>query len=347
VPFIVVEGLVREFRVRRPPAGRLDALRQLVWPDEETRRAVDGISFAIEAGEAVGYVGPNGSGKSTTIKILTGVLVPSAGTVLVGGRVPHRDRVEGSRRMGVVFGQRSQLWWELPLRESFELHRRIYGIPKERFRARLAYCEELLGVGAFGHFAVRQLSLGQRMRGELTLALLHEPEVLFLDEPTIGLDVVVKDRLRRFLRSANRELGVTLLLASHDLRDIEEICPRLLVVHRGRLVWDGGVAELKRRLGHRRRLVVEFEQDPGRLELPSAELVADEGRRKTFAFDGRAIGVPALLTEAARGRALVDASVVDPGIDDLIRDLYAQLAAGPAPEREEVDTWTRARAVAR
>jgi ABC-2 type transport system ATP-binding protein len=200
--FIEVADLVREFRSYRRYPGAFGALRSLFTRQYDTRRAVDGVSFAIERGEAVGYVGPNGAGKSTTIKMLTGILVPTSGTVRVGGRVPYQQRKEHARRMGVVFGQRSQLWWDLPLQDSFALHRHVYRVPEARFRRTLAFCEDLLGLGEFRRFPVRQLSLGQRMRGEVALALLHEPEVLFLDEPTIGLDVLVKDRIRAFLRSA-------------------------------------------------------------------------------------------------------------------------------------------------
>src|SRR2546421_204823 len=279
VAFIEVSDLVREFRSYRRFSGPLGPIRSLFTRQYDVRRALDGVSFTIARGEAVGYVGPNGAGKSTTIKILTGILVPTAGVARVGGLVPHLHRKENARRMGVVFGQRSGLWWDLPLQESFDLHRHIYRVPPRRFRRTLAFCQDLLGVGEFQRFPVRQLSLGQRMRGEVALALLHEPEVLFLDEPTIGLDVLVKDRIRSFLCAANRELGVTIVLTTHDLRDIEEICPRLLVIDRGRLVWDGAVADLKARFGQARMLTVEFEGDPGAVFLPGAELVRDEGLR--------------------------------------------------------------------
>src|ERR671933_73615 len=228
VAFIEVSDLVREFRSYRRFSGPLGPMRSLFTRQYDVRRALDGVSFTIERGESVGYVGPNGAGKSTTIKILTGILVPTAGVARVGGLVPHL-----------------------------------------RFRRTLAFCQDLLGVGEFQRFPVRQLSLGQRMRGEIALALLHEPEVLFLDEPTIGLDVLVKDRIRSFLCAANRELGVTIVLTTHDLRDIEEICPRLLVIDRGRLVWDGAVAGLKARFGRARTLTVEFEGDPGAVFLPA------------------------------------------------------------------------------
>ena len=346
MPYIVAQDLVREFRAYRRFSGPLGAVKSLFTREYDVRRAIDGVSFTIEPGEAVGYVGPNGAGKSTTIKILTGILVPTGGMATVGGRVPHLRRAESARRMGVVFGQRSQLWWDLPLEESFELHRHIYRVPHDRFRRTLAFCEDLLGVGEFRQYPVRQLSLGQRMRGEVALALLHEPEVLFLDEPTIGLDVLVKDRIRTFLRAANREYGVTIILTTHDLRDIEEICPRLLIVDRGRIVWDGAVADLKAHHQRARTLTVEFGEDPGAVTLPEAELVKDEGRRKTFRFDRAVTSAPALLAALGRRHAVEDAAIADADIEDVIRRLYAELGRSrPAEEVSELDTWTRGRAV--
>jgi ABC-2 type transport system ATP-binding protein len=343
--FIEVVDLVREFRSHRRYPGAWGAVRSLFTRTYDVRRAVDGISFSIERGDAVGYVGPNGAGKSTTIKILTGILVPTSGAVRVNGRDPYRHRTENARRMGVVFGQRSQLWWDLPLAESFELHRHIYQIPLDRYRRTLLFCEELLGVREFRGYPVRQLSLGQRMRAELAQALLHEPDVLFLDEPTIGLDVLVKDRIRQFLRTANREFGVTIILTTHDLRDIEEICPRLLMIDRGRLVWDGPVTSLKAQHQRTRTLVVEFAVDPGSCDLPSAELIQDEGRRKSFRFDRDVTSTPALLAELMGRYAVEDAAVAEPNIEDVIRDLYASFGTSRPAATEEIDTWSRVRAV--
>ncbi|MGH3071654.1 MAG: ABC transporter ATP-binding protein, partial [Gaiellaceae bacterium] len=212
--------------VVRAKTGRLRRERREV-------RAVDGISYEIEPGAMVGYLGPNGAGKSTTVKMLTGILVPSAGEIRVAGLDPSRQRIELTRRIGVVFGQRSQLWWDLPLADSFDLLRHIYRVPAARHRENLDRFTEVLGLGPFLDTPVRQLSLGQRMRGELTAALLHDPEVIFLDEPTIGLDVVAKQRVRQFLVELNRERGVTVLLTTHDLGDIERLCSRLVVIDQG------------------------------------------------------------------------------------------------------------------
>ncbi len=260
-----------------------------------TRRtvaAVDGISLRVEPGELCGYIGPNGAGKSTTVKMLTGILVPSSGTIRVAGLDPQRRRVELARRIGVVFGQRTQLWWDLPLVDSFELLRHVYRVPAERYRTNLAAFVELLDLGPFLHTPVRQLSLGQRMRGDLTAALLHDPEILYLDEPTIGLDVLSKARVREFLAEVNAERGVTVLLTTHDLDDVERLCSRLVVIDRGRVIEDGSVAAIKDRFAgfrtrrrrpggggctpRRRRL----RRRPGRRRAPVAPLRPQRDHRR-------------------------------------------------------------------
>lgn len=307
-------------------------------------RAVDNMSFSIEKGESVGYVGPNGAGKSTMIKMLTGILVPNAGSILVKGNVPYKARRENAQTMGVVFGQRVQLWWDLPLLDSYDLHRHIYKVPLAQFRENLAFCEELLGLTDFLQKPVRQLSLGQRMRGEIALALLHNPDILYLDEPTIGLDVMAKDRIRRFLRTVNREREVTIILTSHDLRDIEEICSRLLIVSRGALIYDGSVNSLKSELGTERTIVVEFEYDPGEVTLEGAQLVRDDGRRKHYRFNRSTASVFDLLGSLAVKYPVVDVSLEDDDIEEVIRKLYEKLG-GEIPETEALDTWSRKQAV--
>jgi ABC-2 type transport system ATP-binding protein len=236
---IELDDVEKTFTVYRK-AGRVRRLRTEV-------RAVDGVTLAIEAGTMVGYIGPNGAGKSTTIKMLIGILVPSRGTVRVDGRDPSRERVDVARRIGVVFGQRTQLWWDLPLADSFALLRHVYRVPAADHRRRLAHLTDLLDIGPFLATPVRQLSLGQRMRGELVAALLHDPPILFLDEPTIGLDVVSKEAVRGFLAELNRERGTTVLLTTHDLVDVERLCDRLLIIDRGRVIEDGTVESIKGR----------------------------------------------------------------------------------------------------
>ncbi|MBA3274750.1 MAG: ATP-binding cassette domain-containing protein [Chloroflexia bacterium] len=341
---IELVDLKREFRQARRFDGPFGAIRTLVTREYTTRTALDDVTFAIRPGESVACLGPNGAGKSTTIKILTGILVPSAGHVRVFGNEPHRHRQSNARRIGVVFGQRSQLWWDLPLLDSFDLHRRIYRIEPERFRLNLAFCEEVLRMETFLHTPVRQLSLGQRMRGELAMALLHEPEVLFLDEPTIGLDVLAKDRIREFLKLVNRERGVTIMLTTHDLRDIEELCERILVVNLGKLVYDGRIDALRERLGSQRTIMIEFSDDPGAVEIPHATLVEARGVRKTYAFDRDEVSALDLVSMLPRSLPIADISFEEPDIEEIIRRLYRSMEAD-RPEQEEIDTWTRGRVV--
>jgi len=246
---IEVQDVTRLFRQYRRYPGIIGAFRSLVTREYTEERAVDGISFSIQEGEAVGYLGPNGAGKSTMIKMMTGILVPTSGDVRVMGRIPHKERRINAQRIGVVFGQRSQLWWDLPVIDSFELHKRIYKLTDAQYRHNLDFCMELLGLAEFAHKPVRQLSLGQRMRVEIAMALLHEPAILFLDEPTIGLDVMAKDHIRKFLRNVNQEKKTTIILTTHDMKDIEEICPRMIIVNKGNLVYDGSVAALRAKLG--------------------------------------------------------------------------------------------------
>ena len=306
---IELDGLRREFRHRR--GVRL--------------AAVDGVSLSIAAGEAVGLLGPNGAGKSTTIKMLTGILVPTAGRVQVCGLDPVRRRRELARRIGVVFGQRSQLWWDLPLAESFALLRTIHRVSVADHARRLAECVELLELAPFLPTPVRQLSLGQRMRGEVTAALLHSPELLVLDEPTVGLDLISKERLRAFLAHANAVDGVTLLLTTHDLPDVERLCRRLVVIDQGRVLVDGSLESLRRRFGGARRLVVDLEEPhPALAGLPGVLNVTVEadGLRQQLAFSAEQISAADLIAAVVAEVAVRDLFVVEPSIEDVVRTLY-------------------------
>ncbi len=247
-PIIEVQELSKEFRTFRRREGVLGALQNLLVRDYVTIRAVDGISFAIEPGEMVGYIGANGAGKSTTIKMLTGILVPTRGHVVAYGYVPYRDRRRYAKHIGVVFGQRTQLWWDIAVVESFKLLKEIYEISDADYRRRLDRFSDMLNLREYLHTPVRKLSLGERMRCDLTASLLHNPPLLFLDEPTIGVDVVAKDRIREFLKEVNRTERTTVLLTTHDLSDIEELSKRLLVIDKGKILFDGELAEMKKRL---------------------------------------------------------------------------------------------------
>jgi len=313
---VVTRDLTRDFVVRRK-AGRVRRARVDV-------RAVDGISFAIARGSAVGYIGANGAGKSTTIKMLTGILTPSAGEVRTCGLQPVRQRRELARRIGVVFGQRSQLWWDLPLEDSLRILAAIHRLPDARFRARRDELVERIDLAAFLTTPVRQLSLGQRMRGEIAAALLHEPELLVLDEPTVGLDVLSKERLRAVLREERERHGRTLLLTTHDMGDVERLCGRLLVVDHGRLVYDGDLPGLVARVGVRRVVAVDLtEPVPALHGVPGAELVGTEAgglRQRLRLAPGTTAA--AVISEVAARAPLRDVSIEEPDIEEVVRELY-------------------------
>ncbi|MBH5335107.1 ATP-binding cassette domain-containing protein [Streptomyces pactum] len=323
--FIELDGVEKVFVVRRR-AG-------LVRRERREVRAVDGISFKVPRGEMVGYIGPNGAGKSTTIKMLTGILVPSGGRLRVAGVDPSRERHRLARRIGVVFGQRTTLWWDLPLRDSYALVRRMYRVPERRFRENLDRCVELLDLEALLPVPVRQLSLGQRMRGDIAAALLHDPEVLYLDEPTIGLDVVSKAKVRGFLREINEELGTTVLLTTHDLTDIEQLCRRVMVIDHGRLVYDGGLDGLHAVGQSERTLVVDLERELPPIDVPGARTVRTEGPRQWLAFPADGSAAPIVAAVADR-YPLVDLSVREPDIEDVIaRMIQDRDSSGAVPDR--------------
>jgi ABC-2 type transport system ATP-binding protein len=238
---IKTQQLKKHFKVYRHHRGFIGALRGLFSREYRLIRAVDGISFDIDRGELVGYIGPNGAGKSTTIKMLTGLLVPTSGSLLVDGRIPWKERRDHVAKIGAVFGQRTTLWWDLPVVDSLELLRHMYNIPADRFRENLRDFRSLLEMDPFMETPVRSLSLGQRMRADLCASLLHDPQLLFLDEPTIGLDVVAKERIRQFILHINKQLGTTVLLTTHDLSDVEKLCKRVMIIDHGRLLYDGGL----------------------------------------------------------------------------------------------------------
>ncbi|GIJ50505.1 ABC transporter ATP-binding protein [Virgisporangium aliadipatigenens] len=311
---IETRGLRKEFVVRKR-AGRFRRTRHAI-------AAVDGVDLRVEAGEMLGYIGPNGAGKSTTLKMLTGVLHPSGGDVRVCGFEPVPQRVRLARGIGVVFGQRSQLWWDLPLRESFDLLRHIYRVPPSEHAARLARCRSMLELDPFLDTPVRQLSLGQRMRGEITAALLHGPAVLFLDEPTIGLDVVSKQSVRAFLAEVGARGDTTVVLTTHDLADIQRLCERLVVIDHGRVVHDGTLAALHARYGSRRRVVADLDAPLDRpVAVPGADLESTEGggARLTYALDQPP---GALIAALAQTGVLRDVKIEEPDIEEVVARLY-------------------------
>lgn len=320
MPVIEVADLVKEFSRPTRQEGRFAGLRTLLTREQTVKRAVDGVNFTVEQGEMVGYLGPNGAGKSTTIKMLTGILVPTSGTVTVAGATPWRDRSRNARRIGVVFGQRSQLWWDLPLRDSLWLISRLYDVPESRFRERQRQFSEVLGLGPFLDTPVRQLSLGQRMRGDLAAAMLYDPDILYLDEPTVGLDVIAKERIRTFVGELNRASGTTVVLTTHDLDDVEELCDRIILIDHGRVAYDGAVDELKSRYAPHRELVVQTD----RLEsVEGAEVVRREDGKVWLRFDPVRTPPAELVASVLARHRVTDLSIVEPELESVIHRIYA------------------------
>ncbi|WP_067605568.1 ABC transporter ATP-binding protein [Nocardiopsis listeri] len=309
-PIIEAVGLGRDFVLSEGPFLR------------RTRRrvsAVGDVTFTVRAGEIVGYLGPNGAGKSSTMKMLTGILTPTSGTVRVAGLEPARRRTRLAAEIGVVFGQRTTLWWDLPLRDSLSLTRHLYRVPEREHAERLAELTELLELGPFLDTPVRQLSLGQRMRGDLTAALLHAPRLLVLDEPTIGLDVVSKSTIREFLLRTNAERGTTILITTHDLGDVERLCDRVMVIDHGRLVFDGDLPELRATVPVPRVLVVDLAAPAPRIEVPGAHAVRVEGPRQWLELRDNPARV---IAEVAGDHEVVDLTLREPDIETVVSSLY-------------------------
>jgi len=323
MPAITVSDVRKTFNVYRSSTAARGPLARM-RRERTAVHAVDGVSFEIERGDMVGYVGPNGAGKSTTVKMLTGILVPTSGGVRVLGLEPARQRVDLARRIGVVFGQRTQLWWDLPLRDSFELLRHIYRVPVEQFTQNLKTFGEVLELGPFLATPVRQLSLGQRMRGDLAAALLHDPEILFLDEPTIGLDVVAKARIREFLTRVNAETGTTVLLTTHDMDDIEQLCKRMLVIDHGHVIYDGDLETIRARFGGESVLVVDLVDEAPPIEVDGARVTKVEGPRQWLHFRRDQVSAAALVAQVADRAPLKDLAITDPDIEDVVRRIYEE-----------------------
>ncbi len=332
-PVVEVQDLAKEFRTFRRREGVLGALQNLFVREYVTVRAVDQVSFTIEPGEMVGYIGANGAGKSTTIKMLTGILVPTSGRVLAQGYVPWRDRRRYTRHIGVVFGQRTQLWWDIAVIESFKLLKEIYEIPAAEYQRRLELFSELLNVNAYLHTPVRKLSLGERMRCDLAAALLHNPPLLFLDEPTIGLDVVAKDKIREFLKEINRREGTTILLTTHDLSDIEELARRILIIDKGRILYDGPLADLKKRLAryNQVKFFLKDRAQTARLgEFSSDGMVCERLDELTYVlrFDREQHSSAEVIRQIVNRLEVRDLFIEEEPIEDIVKRIYLSGAIG-------------------
>ena len=329
-PIIKVNNLTKTFKVIKRRPGFVGALKTLFSADYLDVKAVDGVSFEIEPGELIGYLGPNGAGKSTTIKMLTGILHPTEGEVVVDGVTPYKNRKRNSKNIGVVFGQRSQMVWDLPPIDTYELMRRMYAIPTHQYQANLAQFTKLLGLEELLNLPVRQLSLGQRMRCELVVALLHNPKIVYLDEPTIGLDSVSKQKIREFILQINREQGTTILLTTHDLSDIEKLCKRVLIIRQGNIICDGQLSDIKKIYRSLRRLIftpLESSHLNGLDKLVRSlgeEIQVDfrEDRTVVISFDPRKVSTSELTKQVVNVYDVKDLSIEEAELETIIRDIY-------------------------
>lgn len=326
MPQIVVENLSKSYRIAERTGGGFAAVAGFIRPRYRTVEALNGVSFSVKPGEFVGYIGPNGAGKSTTVKVLSGILVPDKGKCEVGGRVPWRDRVQHVSRIGVVFGQRTQLWWDLPVIASFELLRDIYRVSRDKYTSALDELIEQLNLTTLLDVPVRQLSLGQRMRCDLAASLLHSPEILFLDEPTIGLDSVSKLSVRSFLKRINRERGVTVILTTHDMDDIEALCSRVIMIAEGRILSDGTVDDLRSLVTSERWMIVDLVDPDVEIRDPSVRLVHSEGDRITLAFDPNVTTTAEVVGRIIGKYKVRDLFVQDPSIEEIVAKLYGRHA---------------------
>jgi ABC-2 type transport system ATP-binding protein len=335
-PAIVVDGLRKEFQTTRRDPGLRAAVRSLLRPHRETTVAVADVSFSVAPGEIIGYLGPNGAGKSTTIKMLTGILVPTSGRAFVNGLEPYLNRATNAMRIGVVFGQRTQLWWDLPAIESFLVLKHMYQVPDRLYAETIAELDEHLEISSFWSTPVRQLSLGQRVRCDLAAAMLHRPPVLFLDEPTVGMDVVGKERVRLLLTHLRRTRGTTIVLTTHDIGDVQRLCKRVLIIDRGRLIYDGELDALAALQGAHRQLDVRFAEEVADPSVQGAVRVSLDGTEASFRFPVSTNAQEVVVALAAR-YPVVDVTVGSPDFEEVIRIIYRQGHTGarrPEVERE-------------
>ena len=294
---IKVENLSKEFKISKKYPGFKGALRSFFSTEYTIKKAVDDISFEINDGEIVGYIGANGAGKSTTIKMMTGILTPSSGRIIVDGVVPYENREKNAKNIGVVFGQKTQLWWDLPVSETFPLLKDIYGVSDEEYEERMNYFKEILGLDEFFLSPVRTLSLGQRMRADLAAALIHNPKIIYLDEPTIGLDVVVKESVRKAIKNINEKYGTTIILTTHDLNDIEELCNRIITIDKGKKIYDGELEGVKEQFGYLTTIEIQLKD---KNNISSADIIG----------------------EVMKKSKVIDFNIKETSIEDIVKKMY-------------------------
>ena len=320
---IEVKQLTKVFKIPRKEPGLGGAVKGLFHPQYQNKTAVNEINFQLEAGEIVGYIGVNGAGKSTTIKMLTGILMPTSGSINVLGRDPHKQRVDNAHDIGVVFGQRTQLWWDLALIESLNLIAKIYNVHPVKYKLMLDQFTETLELDELLKIPVRTMSLGQKMRSELAAALIHEPRVVYLDEPTIGLDLIVKERIRDFIKAECISKGMTVMLTTHDLGDIEELCRRVIIIDDGQIIYDGPIETIKKKFGKFREITFETVEDVKRLDLPAgAEMLSTDDHKVQIRFD-RTVSTASKVAAAVMNQIDVrDFSLSEPELSDIVKQIY-------------------------
>ncbi len=328
---IHAQNLTKTYRISKPKTGHFAAIRSLFHSEYTEKRAVNDINFTIEDGELVGYIGPNGAGKSTTIKMLSGILTPTSGQILIDGLIPYENRREHAKHIGVVFGQKSSLWWDVPVIDSYRLLKEMYKIDDQTYKHNLDAYVAMLEMESFLHQPVRQLSLGQRMRADLVASLLHDPNILFLDEPTIGVDVVAKERLRQFIIDVNQKRGVTALLTTHDMVDMEKLVNRVIVIGSGHLVYDGTIQGLREKYGRTRRIDVTFAEPDSQLQLHGLKELVHDSFHRSYIFDQSEISASRALSQITdQPFTIRDIAIQEADIEEVIRNLYIEKGGDPA-----------------
>ncbi len=330
---IEVSNLNKTFVSNKKYPGLSGAIKGLFSREKIEKVAVNGVNFKINEGEIVGFIGSNGAGKSTTIKMMTGILYPTGGKCIVNGIEPYENRKANAKNIGVVFGQRTQLWWDLPLFDTFEVLKEIYEVPDEEFRERMAFLNEVLGLEEFMSSTVRTLSLGQRMRADLAASLIHNPKILYLDEPTIGLDVVVKEKIITFIKEINKKYNTTVVLTTHDMSDIEELCERMIIIDSGTIIYDGTITELREKFGSFRTLKIDVKEYQPVLEvdfLKALDLTEDDftieffNKQIQIKFNRNKARLVSILDEVGKVTSIKDIHISETDIGDIVKKIYVE-----------------------
>lgn len=318
---ISVKGLNKDYAVAKRYENVSDYVKGIFKPKKEVIHAIKDVSFEVGDGEVIGFIGPNGAGKSTTIKMLTGIIVPTSGIIDIDGLTPYKNRKAYVQNIGVVFGQRSQLWWDLPVKDSFLLLKKIYKISDKTYKENLSLFSELLDLGNIINRPVRQLSLGQRMRCEVAASFLHNPKIVYLDEPTIGLDIVSKDSMRKIIKYLNKEKKCTIILTTHDVSDIENLCQRIIIINKGQLVCDSSIEEIRKLNNKKKYITVDLEDDV-KININNVEVIEDQGKRKQLSFDNRIISMQQVLNQIGEFSNIINVDIQGKSIEEIIKDIY-------------------------